>query len=88
MLAIDSILDAAAALQHLAALTKLSRLSTAYANHLSTTALARLTALTALVVADIRSRVGCRTSLLHAQHKTVFNKEYFIRLDEDVQVNI
>ena len=68
-LAVDLISHAALALQHLAALSKLSRLSMPNAYHLSTMALARLTALTALNVAKAQSWVGCCTCLLLAQHK-------------------
>ena len=52
MLAIDGIRDADAAVQHLAALSKLSRLSITGVNHPSTSALARLTGLTGLSVAN------------------------------------
>ena len=68
MLVADGIEDADGALQHLAALSKLSRLSITGAHHLSTSALARLTALTALVGCSPQSWVGRCTSLLHAQH--------------------
>ena len=68
MLDVDGIRDADAVLQHLAALSKLRRLSIAEANQLSTSALAKLTALTALVVSAVKSWVGRCTSLVHAQH--------------------
>ena len=68
MVTMDGIKDADAALRHLAALSKLSRLSIAEAHHLSTSALARLTALTALVPNRVQHWVGRCTSLLHAQH--------------------
>ena len=84
-LAVDLISHAALALQHLAALSKLSRLSMPNAYHLSTMALARLTALTALNVAEPQSWVGCCTSLLLAQHKAGM---CFINLAGDVQLNM
>ena len=68
MLAVECIRDANAARQHLAALSKLSRLSIALALNVSTSALARLTALTALAVDGVQHWVGRCTSLLHAQH--------------------
>ena len=64
MLAVDGIRDAYVALQHLAALSKLSKLSIKEPYHLSTSALARLTALTALVVRQMNMWVGRSTSLL------------------------
>ena len=76
---VDGIRDADAALQHLAALSKLRRLSIAQARQLSTSALARLTALTALIVSAVDYWVGRCTSLLHAQT---------LNLAEDEQVEM
>ena len=68
-LVINGIPDADAALQHLAGLSKLSRLSIAGADNISTSALARLTALTALIVSYVQFSVGDCTSHLQAEHK-------------------
>ena len=79
-LVIDGIPDADAALQHLAALSKLSRLSIVGAKDISKSALAKLTALTALIVSHVQFWVGGCTSLLHAQHKAGMLHQFAILL--------